>query len=79
MGPEHGGGFTRVDDTLPLWIREVDLGHRRHPLEGARDIQKLHAVSGVRRAKLAHHLPQDAGRLSGRRAGGRADSEGGER
>jgi hypothetical protein len=65
LGQEHGGGFTPVDDALPVWIREIDLGYGGHPLEGVRESKELHAVYGVRRAELAHALPEDAEQLSG--------------
>ena len=60
-----------MDDTLPVRLREVDLGYRGYSVEGPRDIQELHAVPGVRQAQLAHDLPEDTGQLSGCRA--RAD------
>jgi hypothetical protein len=54
-----------MDDALPLRLREVNLGHGGHPLEGARDVQKLHAVSGVRQAQLANDLSENVRQLSG--------------
>ena len=72
LGQEYGGGFAPLDDTLPVRLREVGLGHRGHPLEGARELQELHAVYGVRRAQLAHHVPEGVGRLSVRRRNGAA-------
>lgn len=63
-----------MDDTLPVRLREVDLGYRGYSLEGPRDIPELHAVSGVREAQLAHDLPEDAGQLNGRHTVGRVEA-----
>jgi hypothetical protein len=54
-----------MDDTLPVRVREVNLGCRRYSVEGMRNVQELHAVSGVWQAQLAHDLPEDSGQLSG--------------
>jgi hypothetical protein len=56
-----------MDDALSVRLREVNLGYRWYPVEGSRDIEELHAMSGVRPAQLAYHLSEDAERLGGRR------------
>ena len=66
-----------MDDTLPVRIREVNLGCRGYSVEGPRDVQELHAVSGVWPAQLAHDLSEDAGQLSEPHMGGRAVAGGG--
>jgi aspartate racemase len=58
LGQEHGGGFASLDDALPVRLREVHLGHGRHPLEGARGVEELYALYGVRREELAQALPK---------------------
>ena len=67
-----------MDDTLPMRLRAVNLGYRGYSVEGPRDVQELHAVSGVRQAQLAHDLSEEAGQLSGTpHTGGRDEAGGG--
>ncbi|HWN11444.1 MAG TPA: hypothetical protein VNO50_19605 [Pyrinomonadaceae bacterium] len=54
-----------MDDPLPVWLREVYLGYGGNSLEGPWEFQELPAVSGVRRAQLAHDLSEDAEQLIG--------------
>lgn len=55
LGKKHRARIADVDDALSLWVRAIDMGGWRHPLEGCGQKAHLSILSEVPTTPLACH------------------------